>query len=514
MIKNLNLSFFAFLSIIFSSAEAQNTFHKKYLQGTLVAQLLQTDNSGNIYIAGYSNDANVTVTKLDSSGRLIWDKEIGILSLREFPVDMIMLSNQSLVIAAVSDQGGGSNYRQGLVIGMDTAGTILFNELIGDTSNTYYTPSNIISDSSGFTIAFDYFQGTPSYHGTCMMKFNSTGIPYHERLISQSNGSIFRKDDHSYILTAYTSLLSVHLNSDFENPYGVVGYFPNTTSGIYTINKIVRSNNGELYMIGSDDWIGGFIGHINSYYQCDRRNGIYLNASSELLLLDMKQFPGGDWMLLGHLGIQSGTTGGFCMIHTDSLFHPIASSIVDDSLAFEQFSGFKMEITADYKFLFSASRLDALGYYGERTEVIRTDTNFTGICKATDTLFYSDYDSIYNSYVFSVTVTPNNSLFQNTMLPVNDLTPAYGPCYDLSVEIAPVEKVNEIAVYPNPAGDVISLKGSESGEIIKIYNELGVIVFSGEITENVINISNFQKGVYCYRIIKQEGIDSGKFIKE
>ncbi|NOQ26342.1 MAG: choice-of-anchor D domain-containing protein [Bacteroidales bacterium] len=75
-------------------------------------------------------------------------------------------------------------------------------------------------------------------------------------------------------------------------------------------------------------------------------------------------------------------------------------------------------------------------------------------------------------------------------------------------------KANKLLVYPNPARQIIYLKGFENINTIKIYNAIGVLVLEKNLENNLteIDISEFRSGIY---FIKSTNINKTiKFIKE
>ncbi|HLN53316.1 MAG TPA: T9SS type A sorting domain-containing protein, partial [Lentimicrobium sp.] len=73
-----------------------------------------------------------------------------------------------------------------------------------------------------------------------------------------------------------------------------------------------------------------------------------------------------------------------------------------------------------------------------------------------------------------------------------------------------------IAVYPNPAKDILNISISDfknSQWNFEIYNAYGMQIMSAPLskTNNEINIEKFASGVYIYRIINEQGSTEGKF---
>ena len=61
-------------------------------------------------------------------------------------------------------------------------------------------------------------------------------------------------------------------------------------------------------------------------------------------------------------------------------------------------------------------------------------------------------------------------------------------------------------IYPNPAKDMITVKGVNMSQI-KVYNALGQMVKSIECDANEmnINVNNMQNGIYFINIINDKG---------
>ena len=73
---------------------------------------------------------------------------------------------------------------------------------------------------------------------------------------------------------------------------------------------------------------------------------------------------------------------------------------------------------------------------------------------------------------------------------------------------------NEVAVYPNPANDVINVKG-EGIQYVEIYNSIGLKVLDRNVNDSEsIDIAAFASGIYFVRVIDREGnISTTKIVK-
>ncbi len=87
------------------------------------------------------------------------------------------------------------------------------------------------------------------------------------------------------------------------------------------------------------------------------------------------------------------------------------------------------------------------------------------------------------------------------------------PAEDGKYSIANVTKgatvsVNEILIYPNPSTDVINISSANEIKNVSILNYVGQTIYNG--TDNKINTSNFEAGIYLIKIETKEGIETQK----
>ncbi|RLD79468.1 MAG: hypothetical protein DRJ15_09330, partial [Bacteroidetes bacterium] len=88
------------------------------------------------------------------------------------------------------------------------------------------------------------------------------------------------------------------------------------------------------------------------------------------------------------------------------------------------------------------------------------------------------------------------------------------PNNELAINEGTAEEVS-ITIYPNPARDMIHIKGVEklAGAEYRIYNMMGTCIQNGK-ASGEININGLEKGFYIVSIITANGISSGKFVKQ
>lgn len=74
----------------------------------------------------------------------------------------------------------------------------------------------------------------------------------------------------------------------------------------------------------------------------------------------------------------------------------------------------------------------------------------------------------------------------------------------------------KIAMYPNPVSTSLSISSLEKLDTISIYNVIGQEVLNLKIntTNAIINVSNFQNGIYIVKTFSEGKVSTSKFIKE
>jgi hypothetical protein len=126
-------------------------------------------------------------------------------------------------------------------------------------------------------------------------------------------------------------------------------------------------------------------------------------------------------------------------------------------------------------------------------------------------IFYSNDPVIF---------TPAGIVYKDNTSPM-----AYNPDKEFSIDYIPIpypasnpmpyngavnsENIN-ILIYPNPAGEILYLKGLQNSAYADVFNILGEKLFSGMVS-NHINIKHLPEGTY---ILKIEGHKPIRFIKE
>ena len=73
---------------------------------------------------------------------------------------------------------------------------------------------------------------------------------------------------------------------------------------------------------------------------------------------------------------------------------------------------------------------------------------------------------------------------------------------------------NAIIVYPNPANNNLFVNGLTENSNVKIYDLTGKLIYNKKVSNNQIDIRNFQSGIYTMKIETAKGIVTKKFVKQ
>lgn len=96
----------------------------------------------------------------------------------------------------------------------------------------------------------------------------------------------------------------------------------------------------------------------------------------------------------------------------------------------------------------------------------------------------------------------------------------YGEVEDYAVKISATlgvndnVKANSVQVYPNPAVDVLNVTKVSNNADYNIYNAVGQLVAKGKVTNNQVQVSKLEKGVYMITVDNNGEASQVKFIKK
>jgi len=123
---------------------------------------------------------------------------------------------------------------------------------------------------------------------------------------------------------------------------------------------------------------------------------------------------------------------------------------------------------------------------GFQTNLTPVFSNYNNTCSISENRFYANLNP-YEVQIFEVLSNSNK---------INDI------------------ETQNIEIFPNPTNKILFINGISENSKISIYDVLGKEVLNLETTNNQVNISNLQCGIYVLKIENENGIVTKKFIKQ
>ena len=444
---------------------------------------ISTDASGNVYVVGtFFNDSiifgshvlvnpnltpqssNIFFVKYDSSGNVIWAKNLGGIN-NDLASAITIHANDNLYVVGtfmgdslkldnVTIQHLGNN--DGFIAKFDTAGKAIWIKSVG--SPYIDGATSVCTDGLGNVFMAGYFQGSHLFLG-------STG----NYLTSPYAYNVF--------ITKYDSLGNLRwakyagsnngngpggIAADATGNVYVTGYFSDTVT---VSNETITSDGLQNIFTAKYDSSGSLLwakGTGGDYI--DQSTGITLDENSNAYITGYFQ---SDTIRFDNL----------------ELINPVGNQVAFVA----EYNAAGQAITAVAPQGTSNSAAAGIAY-GEGSIYV------TGAFQSGAIIFGND--------------TLTNSI--NFFLARLDTS--------ISTSIAPVNMTaNKILVYPNPSTSRFNFTGVPSGSNIEVFNLLGQIVYS-EITDGdnySINLTGRANGVYLYRVsIKGSSIQQGKIVVE
>lgn len=115
--------------------------------------------------------------------------------------------------------------------------------------------------------------------------------------------------------------------------------------------------------------------------------------------------------------------------------------------------------------------------------------------------------SCSSSFCDTINVDANGNVWKSGVLYRLNLVSPYYYTGALSNENV-IDPIGSTVIYPNPANDLVTIKGIESAYTVRLYNNLGILVNaaeSKELTDNVLSLQNVSSGLYFLQIETASG---------
>jgi len=239
--NNTSTDKYAFLLAKYNSSGTIQWQKKLYQSvGNNVTQAFSVDDSGNVYVGGYSTQIAGPpattygfIAKYNSSGALQWQKQFlsGSSGNGSFSnVNGVKANSSGDVFLTCSDYNGSTGLSTRFVTKLNSSGTVQWQRSY-DTANF----NGVTLDSSSNVYASGEGLGTPAYRGH-IIKYNSSGtIQWQRRLTATLSGQDFKywwaigTDPNDHIAV---SGLTGQAAGGINNNLGMIARYPN--DGVFT----------------------------------------------------------------------------------------------------------------------------------------------------------------------------------------------------------------------------------------------------------------------------------------
>ncbi len=463
---------FAYIIINFSTLNlvAQSFFFEKKL-GDLLPDLARdivqfTDSS--IYILGttiFPNNAQVTLTKTDAFGNILWVKFYGDI-YNDYGISLISLNDE--LIFAYEKETNPNNLDIG-IIKTDTSGNILFATSFGINSKNE-SPRQLIATLDGNYVLCGFVSDNYGYNDIYVIKFDDTGNVLWSISAGGNNNDyasgIIQLPDSSYLVSGDTK------------SYAMGGY------DVYIL-KLDKNGNLLWDRTYGDNYDNGSQGILYTsdnliFVFGETHTGINLDFDYFTLFTD----TAGNQISQYNLG-GAGTDAAFSAIETaNGNFILTGYSNTFDTLKPIHLSVFEINRNGNilWQNYFGGEGID-IGYTIKHS-------NMNGIL-----IVGQSYDTLFDTQQYLLHLDYNGTLTDFNLL-------------------NKINTTNNIYPYPNPFYDKIFLPNFYEIEAIEITNAIGQILFYQTNLSSNIDCTLLLSGVYFLKIIKKNETCVYKMIKQ
>lgn len=432
--------------------------------------LMQTEDDGFLFIGerhfvtGGQSDAYVI--KVSNDGTLEWSKIYGGLD-NDYGYKAIQTDDGDYVIAGFTESFG-SGVRDMYLFKIDSQGEVLWNKTYGGDSidaafDMLETPEGgylLVGYTFSFSGSSDVYvictdeNGEPLWQKTYGGELNDIG---HSIQQSQEGGYLICGETESYgqgEADFYVIKIDSDGNLEWSNAYGGQDY--------ETGRSITQSSSGDYSIVGSTRSFG------------KGREDVFMVIIDQLGNLRWAHTFGG---MLDDAGrsIQTTDDGGYII------------------------AGFTKSYGAGFSDMY----------------LIKTDSNGNSGCEQESNNTISTEANSQETIVSSTVSEGITFIIPNTRVG-NTSTRASDPCEISSIDdLTPSD--DEFILYPNPVNDVLTIESESSLAAtqghLNIYNGLGQIVMTQQLTSNTVDISAISQGIYVVKLQIDNSSFSYKLLK-
>ena len=495
------------------------SLHEIYLQRNVSGQLLVSDSANHLYTSVNSYQG-ISVSKLDITGNILWQKQIGDSLKRYAALDMVLSSDHQLVICGFMDDGGYSTYRNGLLLFIDTAGNLKKKIVLGSIHDTY-TCLNLIAEINEIIMTADYYSNTLSPLSLLkLLRFDNSGNKLLEKTLGGTYGYSYllsRASNSTFILYSPTFKDMIRLDNYFHPLHCKTTVYDNSA---YKIIKLIKSFSDSTYALCTE----GFIGHVNSNLLIDHGYKFIFDTIhlSTINFLDGQQLEDSSWIFVGFNSDIPYWLSDYMLFHMTKNFEIVKTIYLNDGLMIDHNYNFTRTVLKNDILYFLASKsAGTIAQIGVNYHLYAVDSSLYNICQSKDTTVYMRRVSYLNEASCPCGTYPWSSTIDTLPLPYRNITVMHHSCLDtIATQLPEIKISGDLICFPNPVTDKLQIISNDRFcKAFSIYNLQGILqqsLFIGNQSthEVIIHVNTLTTGFYILKA-DYEGISKYiRFVKQ
>ena len=395
------------------------------------------------------SNQEISFTKVDSLGNLIWSKRIGNAYEDDDVLDVLEISQQHFLLTGYS-AGYGAGQEDVLLINADSSGNVIWAETLGSAFEEIGKVT--LANGNGFIVFCEAEDSVTHTFDICILQLDSSGQLLNEKKIpiggSETINKVIRSADGGFLITGHSSGIS----SDTTN--------------------LLAIKTDSLLNVEWSGWLGGI-------------------PSTAYDVLQMSN----DHFLIGGMAYSNLNNGNAFLVELDESGNLSGTVLFGDSST-ANFNRIQLE---------NDSTLLTLGYFIIAPEIIprfcfmRHQLGTNDHCDQFNGSFtWNQFNAVaVNFTLLRLPVTDN--FIRSTVVASNVVVADLIVCDLLSTTSGPVFQ-SEVRVFPNPVVHDISIEAALPVSGFSIFDTQGRLVFTSTESRSTISLASG-----CYILIVYSG---------
>jgi hypothetical protein len=502
-----------FILLLHCTAGAQNfTPRMNFFSGSEYyyknCDLVELTDGSIVEMRSYVTTGRFRIHKTDSTGQVIWVKEYAVNDTigNFFPTDLTLLNDNSFI---VSGHVGNANYiyqNSPFAIRIDSSGAVTWKKIFPVNALYFNAPFAVYKAPDTLFLIASVYSQLLNQGGESILKIDTDGnvlgsnfIKVEDQYTSFSCGIISSNGDLVMVGAVANEMHYLRINSSLQvtnsKKYTAV-------SGGCTPTSMVEDNNGNLVVLGNNNSTENYLYQFNS-------SGLIYNSIGFTTSVFSNRYFG--YRLLqdstGRLFTIAGEGGYPAQYNQLSDLYCWDASL--NNLAVTQYIGCGPEgINLGH----GGVLISLQQYYGISGQYpvsyILTDSLGVLSCNSIPLTYTSVAAPAFTDVPESIYYLGNLNFSVGNQIGVSVSNIALAPPLDYCLfnSLPSEDNVAHFTIFPNPSNETIQIDNSDfNNGVYRIYNSLGVMMQTGLIQQNKININSLANGYYILTVSSVNG---------